>query len=282
MELLQLRYFLESAKCESFAVVAEKYGVPASSVSASVRRLEKELGTPLFHRTSNRITLSDNGAVLKAALIKSFAEIGSAVGKITSKSGDGRKIRMLVRAMRGEITDRIVTYKERHPDMAFQTVFDFDEKDIEAYDIIIDEEADRYAHYEKIKLFTSKIRLRVKADSPLCHKKLTLRQLAGQSFVSIGENNGMHKIFMDACEKAGFTPNIVVQTNDLACNRKCVEAGVGIGLAREYPGAYMSPGCRYLTITDFDETQDVYAFFKKEVLYGNVEHFLRFLETSCR
>ena len=34
MELLQLRYFYESAKNENFAKTAEKYMVPASSVSA--------------------------------------------------------------------------------------------------------------------------------------------------------------------------------------------------------------------------------------------------------
>lgn len=278
MEQLQLRYFLESAKSENFAIVAEKFGVPASSVSASVKRLEKELGTPLFHRTANKITLNEKGAVLKDALTRSFSIMDGAVEEISAKTTDNRKIRMLVRAMRGEITDRIVEYKKRHPEMAFGTVFNFDEKDISGYDIIIDEENERYKGYEKIKLFTSKVRLRASKNSPLCGKKLTLSSLANEPFVSIGENNGMHRILMEACKKAGFTPNIVVQTNDLACNRKCVEAGVGIGLTREYPGVYLSPECRYLTVTDFNETQVVYAFFKKEAAYGNVEHFIRFLE----
>ena len=47
MELLQLRYFYESAKHENFAKTAEKYMVPASSISASVKRLEDELGCKL-------------------------------------------------------------------------------------------------------------------------------------------------------------------------------------------------------------------------------------------
>ena len=42
MEMLQLRYFYESAQNESFAKTAEKYMVPTTSVSASVKRLEKE------------------------------------------------------------------------------------------------------------------------------------------------------------------------------------------------------------------------------------------------
>lgn len=55
MEMLQLKYFLESAKSESFAKTAEKYMVPASSVSASVKCLEQELGCSLFDRSCNRI-----------------------------------------------------------------------------------------------------------------------------------------------------------------------------------------------------------------------------------
>ena len=61
MEFLQLRYFYESARTQSLSKTASKYMVPASSVSASIKRLEGELGCQLFERTANRITLSESG-----------------------------------------------------------------------------------------------------------------------------------------------------------------------------------------------------------------------------
>ena len=61
MELLQLRYFYETAQTESIAKTAERHLVPASSVSASIKRLEDELGFKLFDRQSNRIVLNENG-----------------------------------------------------------------------------------------------------------------------------------------------------------------------------------------------------------------------------
>jgi len=128
MEILQLRYFFESAKRGSFAKTAEKYMVPATSVSASVKRLEKELGCELFHRHCNRITLNDNGKRLMQSLAVVFAELESAVDELTSLSTDTREIKMLVRAMRGEITDHIIEYKTKHPNISFMTIFDFDEK----------------------------------------------------------------------------------------------------------------------------------------------------------
>jgi len=72
MEMLQLRYFYESAQTESFARTAEKYMVPTTSVSAAVKRLETELGCALFDRTANRIMLNENGRRFRQSLLISL------------------------------------------------------------------------------------------------------------------------------------------------------------------------------------------------------------------
>ena len=277
MEILQLRYFYESAQNESFAKTAEKYMVPATSVSASVRRLETELGCSLFDRSCNRITLNDNGRKLKQSLSLIFSELEQTIDSLTSSSTDTRQIKMLVRAMRGTIADHIIEFRTRHPNIAFKTVFHFDEKNFDDYDIIIDAETDRYPGYEKIVLYHTRIRLFAPKTCSFCRKKLTLKQLAGQPFVSIGENNSMHNIFISACERAGFVPNIVVQSNDLQCNKKFVDAGVGIGLCRVHQASSLSENKEYLDVVDFNEKQTICAYYKKQSAYGNVEHFLKFL-----
>lgn len=280
MEILQLRYFLESAENESFAKTAEKYTVPATSVSASVKRLEKELDCMLFHRSCNRIMLNDNGKRLQQSLRVIFEELDKAVDSLTSASADTREIKLLVRAMREQITDHIIEYKTKHPHISFKTVFDFDDTNFQNYDIIIDEKTDRYQDYERVDLYTAVIRLRACSNSPLCGKKLALKQLSSQPFISIGENNGLHRILINACKRAGFMPNIVVQSNDLRCIEKCVEAGVGIGLGREYPRPRLSNNIEYLDVTDFNEKQTICSYYKKQSAYGNVEHFLKFLKSK--
>jgi len=280
LELLQLRYFYESARNESFAKTAEKYMVPATSVSASVKRLEKELGCELFHRSCNSIMLNDNGKKLRESLSVIFEELDQVVETLTSVGTTPHEIKMLVRAMRGEISDRIIEYKAKHPHIAFKTVFDFDETNFSDYDIIIDEQTDKYPGYDKIKLYTTKIRLRASIKSPLCGKKLTLRQLSNQPFVSIGENNGMHNILINACRQAGFQPDIVVKSNDLMCNKKFVEAGIGIGLAREYSKSSQSTTTAYLNVTDFNEEQVICIYYKKDDSFENFKHFLEYLKSK--
>ena len=138
MELLQLRYFFESAKNENFAKTAEKYMVPASSVSASVKRLEDELGCKLFERRSNKITLNENGRRLQGSLAVMFDELDQSVEKIRANKPKKTEIRILVLAMREHICNIMFEYQKLHPNVHFVAMFDVDNNIEEEYELIID------------------------------------------------------------------------------------------------------------------------------------------------
>ena len=278
MEMLQLRYFFESAKNESFTKTAEKFMVPTSSVSASVRLLEKELGCKLFDRAYNRIMLNNNGKRLQQALFSVFSELDSAVMDLSDEKNDKREIKMLVRAMRSNITDYIIEYSKQYPHITFKTIFDYENEPFDNYDIIIDEKKDIYYGYEMFELFNMRIRLKAASDSTLLGRKLTLKQLYNQPFVCLNEKSNMHKILIQACNRAGFSPNIVAQINDIQCHEKLIASGIGIGLGRESSYISGTDNIAFLDVTDFDERYEVYAYYDKQTAYGNVKRFLEFLE----
>ena len=85
MNLRQLRYFFDVAKTENIAKVAELYMVPASSVSVAIKHLEKELGTPLFDRSANKIRLNEKGKLYAAELGESFQRMESVTQQITER-----------------------------------------------------------------------------------------------------------------------------------------------------------------------------------------------------
>lgn len=279
MELLQLRYFMESAQRGSFAATAEHYLVPATSVSAAVRRLEQELGCHLFDRTSNRIVLNENGARLLRTLESVFSRLDSTTGALSQRE-DTREIRMLVRAMRSDITDRIVAFRARHPQIRFRTVFDFAAHSAETYDIIIDREGSSYPGCRSFMLYRMQLRLKAAAGSPLCGKQLTMAQLRSEDFISLGERSNMTQILLRACRSAGFTPNIAVSSNDIKCYDKLVAAGIGIGLERQRTPAEQDAGTAYLDVSDFDEQYVVCAYYREAAAYGNIEKFLAFLQEN--
>ena len=277
MELLQLRYFYDSTAALSFARTAEKYMVPTSSVSSSVRRLEKELGCALFVRYANRIALSDEGRRLQKSLCLVFSELDTAVAALSRPAEDTRKIRMLVRAVRSQVTDRIVAFREKHPEIAFSTVLNFDERSIEKYDIVIDTESPVYAEMERFELCSMRIGLRAAPDHPLAGKQLSLRSLSDEPFISWGEGSNMQRILEGACLRAGFSPRVAVTVGDKECYEKLIRAGVGIGLGRE---DIPMKGTVELAVSDFDERYTVYVYCKSAAAYGNVKKFADFLRNG--
>jgi DNA-binding transcriptional LysR family regulator len=65
MELRVLRYFLAVAKEESISGAAEFLHVTQPTLSRQIMELEKELGKKLFIRGSRRITLTEEGVLLR-------------------------------------------------------------------------------------------------------------------------------------------------------------------------------------------------------------------------
>jgi DNA-binding transcriptional LysR family regulator len=65
MDLSQLEVFLAVAKEGRFSRAAEKLYRTQSAVSQSIRKLEQELGEPLFDRSSREGVLTDAGHVLR-------------------------------------------------------------------------------------------------------------------------------------------------------------------------------------------------------------------------
>jgi DNA-binding transcriptional LysR family regulator len=64
MELRQLEYFAAVAEELNFTRASKRLHVVQSAVSAAVKSLERELGAPLFERTSQRVALTEAGAAL--------------------------------------------------------------------------------------------------------------------------------------------------------------------------------------------------------------------------
>lgn len=277
MELLQLRYFYESAKNENFSKTAKMFMVPTTSVSASIKRLEEELGCKLFDRSANKIKLNENGQKLQQSLCGIFNSLDNVLEDITAHIEDKRQIKILVKGMRRKITDLIIEYCNKNKNAAFKTTFDFDCDNFLDFDIIIDEENNSYSEFERIELFTMNLKLKCSEHDCLGNKKLYLNQLCHRPFILMDTNSNMHKILNKACKRAGFTPNIAILCNDIECYEKFIKNGLGIGIGQQKS---QSNGIIDLDVADFKEHYTVYAYYSKKEYYGKVKDFVEFLKSK--
>lgn len=86
MELRVLQYFLAIAREESISGAAEYLHISQPTLSRQIKDLEDELGTTLFERGSRKITLSEDGMLLR----KRAEEIVGLVNKTESEIISGK------------------------------------------------------------------------------------------------------------------------------------------------------------------------------------------------
>lgn len=281
MEMLQLRYFYESAMTESFSKTAQKYMVPASSVSASVRRLEQELGTELFVRTGNRIVLNENGRRLLVAVSNTLTQLDVAVNAISGHPAQKQTVSILARFTRETLVSWIVRFYRMYPSVSFKLTFDDIPENYGKYDIIVTSPDEGLAGYESFPWRKFLIRVEALGTDPLCRGPITLSQLRDRAYVTTSSQRGGFRAFAKACECQGFSPRVFLECDNYQCRTAALLSGVCLGLnlgSRNENSR--TANTQFLTVTDFNEELPVNVYYKKENCDENIKLFLELLQSS--
>ena len=78
MVLDGIEVFAEVVDAKSFSRAARRLGMPTSTVSAKVARLEERLGTTLIQRTTRQLSVTANGRAYYERCIRALAELSEA------------------------------------------------------------------------------------------------------------------------------------------------------------------------------------------------------------
>ena len=274
MELLQLRYFYESAVNESFSKTAKNHMVPLSTVSAAIKRLEAELDCRLFVRASNRVYLSDAGKRFFESVRDMFADLDKGLASLRNKQEE-KPVRILVVCERVNVTELVIRYRELNPTAILflnMTRRDVDPGD---YDIIINQENDQYRDRQAISLGEYRMRFCASLRNPICNRRLTLAELAQEDFLVFEEDGKV----MAICKEAGFTPKITTICSDLKCYYRLLERNMGIVLLKEKKSP--PEGTRYLDVVDFDHSIQLMAYYRPDSDNKQANAFVEFLKKEA-
>ena len=75
MELMQIRYFLEAASTKHMTNSAKNLHITQPALTQAIRRLENDLGVPLFTAKGRNIVLTEYGKYLQKKLEPLMAQI---------------------------------------------------------------------------------------------------------------------------------------------------------------------------------------------------------------
>lgn len=119
MELRHLRYFVAVAQECHFGRAAARLHVTQSTLSAQVQGLEREVGGPLFIRTSRRVQLTEAGAALLIEARRALAQADRALSVARqSAAGEIGSVRIgfsSVAVLEGVLTEDLRRLHRAHP-----------------------------------------------------------------------------------------------------------------------------------------------------------------------
>lgn len=236
MELLQLEYFYAVAKTQHVTHTAEQLHIAQPALTQSIHRLEKELGVPLFHRNGRNIALTEYGVYLRDAL-KPILENLHELPEVLQEMANVRKrtIRVNVLAASTLVTHALISYQKSHSGLNFRLI---QNSQCEDADITIftrsffQQPADGQGRYQ---IFTERIFMAVPQDSPYARcESVRLKDFAHQNFISLSGSRSIRSICDRYCQHAGFTPNIIFESDSPDTVKNLIAGGLGVGFWPHY------------------------------------------------
>lgn len=140
--LLGIVAFVQSAEAGGFATAAERLGVTRSAIGKRIARLEQQLGVRLFHRSTRRQSLTDDGQAYYERCVKALAELDAAEAALDSgrREPSGRlRVSAPVQFGRHCVAPVMLELARRHPRLEIDLSFNDRYVDLveEGYDLSI-------------------------------------------------------------------------------------------------------------------------------------------------
>lgn len=231
MELLQLTYFCHAAKTENFSRTAREYRVPASNISQSVKRLEEELGAPLFDRAGNRVSLNERGAAFYREVSAALSQLRHAAERAGSRSEE-KTLRLGIRVSRRVVMLAVAEFQSRFPDVGIVAEHGERTRD-DDFDVIITDSVFHHPDFVRVRAFREDILLAARRDLLPGEGVPGADWLCERPFITMNANYSMHHVTRDICRELGFEPRIALQSEDPEYVRRCVDLGLGVAFAPE-------------------------------------------------
>ncbi len=176
MELSQLRYFQAVAECNNMSGAAEKLHISQPALSTAIKKLEEELGIPLFERSKNKICLNDTGRLALTyteAILAKIDEMKNTFDKFICKNN----ILSLGFCDPGPMRFSVPLLQKANPDMNITSALLPDENNLEKlllahrYDAIISINKPQDENIITIPFAEEELMLSVPAGHPLTKRK---------------------------------------------------------------------------------------------------------------
>lgn len=261
MEIRQIKHFLAVAETGSFTKGSEQAALSQPALSASIAKLEEELGVRLLDRTSSRVVPTAAGAKFLERAYSLLLIYNSLMSDVRGvAAAQPLRLGVLQSISSAAVSTFIGLFQHDHPDVVME-VIDGTEDDLlkRVSDGRLDAAfstapKDRGRKLESVALFIEHLMLALPRGHELARRaRLSLEDLSDIPFIERDDCVGYYA-FAKAMADRGIYQRVAYRTDRDDRALKLVSMGIGLSTI---PGLYSEDGVILRSLVDFDFTRTV-------------------------
>lgn len=239
VEIHQLRYFVAVAERRHFTQAAADLAVAQPSVSKQIRKLEGELGAPLFQRARGAIALTQAGEALLPWAKRVLADVDGARLEVRDLAGLARG-RLSVGATPSLTTvvlpAVLARFHTEHPGIELVLheagsrvlLGRLERGDVELALVILPVQEESFA---TMPLFREELVLAVPRDHRFARRRsVRVADLRDVPLVMFREGYDLRSVTIAACQQAGFEPTFALEGGEMDGVLRMTAAGLGVAV----------------------------------------------------
>lgn len=236
MELRALRLFVEVVRQGGFSRAGKAVFATQSTVSKAVRQLEDETGLPLLERLGTGVRLTGAGEIVYRRAVRLLAEREDLASELAEFAGLKRGLLRLGLPPIGSaalFAPLVAAYRARHPEIDIRLVehgSDRLTRMLEAGEVdfagLLLPMAPQF-HWHRVR--RERLSALLTASHPLAGApRLGLPELRATPFILFETGFTLNRIILEACQRQGFQPEVIVRSSQIDFIIELAAAGMGV------------------------------------------------------
>jgi LysR family transcriptional regulator, hydrogen peroxide-inducible genes activator len=253
MEIHQLRYFVAVADEGNFSRAAAKVRVAQPSLSQQIRKLEAEVGQPLFDRLPRSVVLTEAGRCFIDYARQILASIGDArrcVDELKGEVAGDLAVGAIPTIAPYIFPELVVTFQKHYPEVTLEIVEDVTDgitRRVEGgeLDVAIASTCQQSPTVRRESLGSEALLALVPERHPLAKKTMVaLDDLKSQRFLLLHEMHCLSQQVNHLLEARRLRPEIALAGSQLGTIANMVAASIGVSIVPQMMVKHRAiPGC---------------------------------------
>ena len=294
MDLRKLEYYEAVSRLKNFTQAAKELHVAQPSITASIAKLEEELGIVLLQRDHHSVSLTDEGELFLQKARKILYEVKTTVKEFQDMGSKAAKILKIgIPTALGSWMFPIIfsEYTRRHPDVnlevrefGVQNIIDkISDGTIELGFIALSDHQLGNEGYETLTFSQGSLLVLLPNGHPLeKYKKIPFELLKKERFILSSGGSYIRESFIKECKRYGFKPDIIFTSLQIATVFNMVASGAGISFVPDNDIAIIKDSPHLILRPLFDPINFSTGFIwtKNDYLSLAAKNFIKFMQNA--